>query len=191
MKVRIKGVKGHSSRVDEGVNAIAWGGRVMSLINNLQEKHRKNIRHEDTFTGYPFNTINIGTINGGKSINIIPDECSIEIGYRTLPGDDTDFIFKEIKNEIDSKLLDDIKKENPSADIVCELHEQVPPMFTEDGSEFEKNLREITGENKRLAAHYTTEAGFICQNKINCLISGPGSIMNAHSSRRIMKMQRR
>ena len=84
MKVRIKGVKGHSSRVDEGVNAIAWGGRVMSLINNLQEKHRKNIRHEDTFTGYPFNTINIGTINGGKSINIIPDECSIEIGSLKL-----------------------------------------------------------------------------------------------------------
>jgi acetylornithine deacetylase/succinyl-diaminopimelate desuccinylase-like protein len=42
-------------------------------------------------------TVSPNVINGGKKVNIIPDFCKAEVDIRTLPGQDTAYIKKELE----------------------------------------------------------------------------------------------
>ncbi len=171
MVIEISGVEGHSSKIDEGVNAIKIAGEVLNLLKDLEKELRGQIKHKDLFPQYPFNTINVGKITGGKASNIIPDRCTIEMGYRTMPGDDPLAIYQLIKEKIAKKI---------SATIDCQLEIAVPPMLTETVTPFEKSLQKITGNNNRIALPYTTEGGLFTAAGISSIICGPGSIEQAH-----------
>src|SRR5206468_221589 len=43
-------------------------------------------------------TINVGSINGGKQPNIVPDDCAISIDRRMLPGESNAQVIRELKN---------------------------------------------------------------------------------------------
>src|SRR3954470_23279619 len=83
-KVRTEGRACHSSRPDQGVNAIYRMGHVLPVIERYADRLMKSAPHARL--GPP--TLSIGRIDGGVSVNTVPDACVIEIDRRLLPGED-------------------------------------------------------------------------------------------------------
>src|SRR3989339_999339 len=146
LTISVRGKAGHSSRVDEGVNAIEWACRVISVINDYGIELREKVKFQDLFKDYPFRTLNVAQIQGGSAVNIIPEDCEIKVGYRTLPGDNPDTIYQELKHRVEEEVLSCLHQKHPAADILFKLENEVMAMHTQAGSEIEKNLREIVND---------------------------------------------
>lgn len=88
-KVSFSGVSCHSSTPEKGINAIEKG---VDFIKKLQRfyKNLKKISANKELT------MNIGIINGGKSINIVPNSCNVCFDFRTTDVEQTEKIMKKI-----------------------------------------------------------------------------------------------
>ena len=70
-----------------GVSAIHFAGDFIHWLNELQDELAQRKRSDiDTVPGHT--TINVGVVTGGTAGNILARECTLNWGYRTLPGDD-------------------------------------------------------------------------------------------------------
>ena len=71
---------------------------------NMLKKDKRNIFE------IPYTTMNIGKIDGGNSINIVPNNCEVLIDFRVVDNRHTDLILNKI-NEL-------IKKYNAKCEII-------------------------------------------------------------------------
>jgi acetylornithine deacetylase len=82
-KVRTRGVACHSSTPHLGDNAIY---RMARVIEALAEHARElGAERPDPVLGPP--SLSVGRIEGGQSVNIVPDMCEIEVDRRVIPGE--------------------------------------------------------------------------------------------------------
>lgn len=110
-KIDFRGKSAHSSNPDKGVNAIEKCVRFLEDIKKFYNslKLEKDNRFEISYT-----TMNIGKIDGGKSINIVPDNCTIYIDYRIINDTHREKILKKIeelqkKYQYKYEIINDIK----------------------------------------------------------------------------------
>ena len=96
-KITFKGVSSHSSTPDEGINAIE---NCIDFINKLK-KYYNELKEETIDSKYA--TMNVGVINGGRSINIVPDSCEVQIDFRTISKDQNEKIIKKVNELINNK----------------------------------------------------------------------------------------
>ena len=92
-KLQTAGRACHSSRPSEGVNAIYKMGRVLTAL----ESYAQHLT--ETVTPHPrcgSATISVGRIEGGLSVNTVPDQCAIEIDRRVIPGEDGASVVKQV-----------------------------------------------------------------------------------------------
>jgi acetylornithine deacetylase len=81
-KVHTHGKAAHSSKPHLGVNAVSAMARVILAI----EKYCGSLAgRSHPLLGAA--TCNIGLISGGTQINVVPENCTIEIDRRLLPGE--------------------------------------------------------------------------------------------------------
>ena len=64
-----------------------------------------------------YTTIDCGLIEGGTAHNIIPAECTIGWGLRSVPGDDTDAIVQEVFDFIEREVEPGLKAISPDAGV--------------------------------------------------------------------------
>ena len=145
LKITFKGVSAHSSNPKEGINAIE---KCIKFINELKSYYN-DLKNETI--DRKFATMNIGVINGGRAINIIPDSCEVLIDFRTVYKNQNANIIKKI-----NKLI----KDN---DTKYEIINNINP-FANDSEKI--NMSD-----------FITEASFIESGNKYILGVGP---MNAH-----------
>ncbi len=149
-KIDFKGKSAHSSNPENGINAIE---QCMEFLEELKKFHNTLKLETDNRFDIPYTTMNIGKIDGGKSINIVPNICTTYIDFRIINEEHRIKIFEMINNlqkkyKFKYKILNDIK-----------------PFITES--------------EKSKTTNFITEASFI-QSK-NRYILGTGPI-NAHEA---------
>ena len=71
----------HGSSPEQGINAIYRMGKLLVAIERYAQQLRGS--RADPLLGSP--TLNVGRIEGGTSVNTVPDGCRIEIDRRLLP----------------------------------------------------------------------------------------------------------
>jgi acetylornithine deacetylase len=82
-KARTRGVACHSSTPQLGDNAIY---RMAPVIGALAEYAERLARSApDPILGPP--SLSVGRIEGGQSVNVVPDWCELEIDRRVIPGE--------------------------------------------------------------------------------------------------------
>lgn len=145
LKITFKGVSSHSSKPEEGINAIE---KCIDFIRELQ-KYYNNLKSEIIDSKYA--TMNIGVINGGRSINIVPNNCEVLIDFRTISKKQNDDIVKKIEEIISN------------SNASCEIINKIDP--------FSNKLERIN------MSDYITEASFIESGNKYILGVGP---MNPH-----------
>jgi len=176
-QIIINGTSAHGAMPHLGHSAIYDGARVALALEAYGRE--LGIRSPHPLLGGP--TINVGRVNGGSSVNVVPASCDFEVERRLLPGEDglaavrecEEWIRKhvgpEIRVEVPEPYLNDPALEtSPEANVVRALgvaHE----------AEF-RSASVIEG------AHYGTDASKLALAGIETVVCGPGDIAQAHTA---------
>lgn len=179
LQVDITGVEGHSSKPGKGANAIAQAAQVLQKVAEVAGELEQQ-RSMEAYFEVPHTTMNVGMINGGTALNIIPNHCRLGMEYRTMPGEDPEYVYNQIQGYVSEVLLPNFKKQQPEVDIQVTLTGRGQPMMTPQGADIEKVVLEITENDASSAAPYYTEGAIYNEAGVPTVICGPGDIDQAH-----------
>lgn len=175
LKVRITlhGRSAHSGYPHLGLNAIEPAGRVIEALTRLRhELQAETIPNRDLFPEVPFVPLNVGTIQGGSAINVVPDRCIVEVGVRPLPGVDS----ADLAERIRRAAIESAAPFEPDVEVLSDS----PPMLLDEGSPIHRHLCGIVGQDAGASVSFATDAGWLQRLGMDCAIFGPGTIEVAH-----------
>ena len=95
--VLIKGKEAHSALTTKGLNAIYLATEFIQGIKNIQTNLINNSTHDNDFE-VPYTTLQVGKIEGGVAVNIVPSSSNLLFEIRSLHSDDPNLILNDIKN---------------------------------------------------------------------------------------------
>lgn len=178
MTTTVRGREAHSSRPQDGVNAIGAAAALVSYLYRLCDELAATDRDERFDP--PYTTFNVGRIGGGDAINIIARECLLNWEFRPIPGTDPAAIVARVETWVKDELLPAMQATHPSCAIenICEF--TVPPLDAANGSVAEAIAREATGLNSTGTVAFVTEASLFAEAGIPAIVCGPGDIAQAH-----------
>ncbi len=181
---RVVGREGHSSGTHRGANAIVAAAELIGFLAGLAaELARRPPRPgsaDDAFEP-PYTTINVGTIEGGTALNIIPKTCLIRWECRPLPGTrDGDEIVDRFNHFAETSVSPRLKAASPEGGVFTKVSVAVPPLTPQPGSAAEALALALSGENRAGAVAYGSEAGLFQAAGIPAALCGPGSVREAH-----------
>jgi len=172
-KVRTEGRACHSSRPDQGVNAIYRMGHVLPRIEQYAERLTKSATHPRL--GPP--TLSVGRVEGGVSVNTVPDGCVIEIDRRLLPGEDPAAAWSDFAAQVIA--VSPVPVVSDAVWMACPALEARPaPELRE---RFGKAINAVEGRHEVLAVPFGTDASTISEAGIPAVVFGPGDIAQAHT----------
>jgi acetylornithine deacetylase len=169
-KITCAGLAAHSSKPDLGRNAIRLAGKVLDALDALADRWRLDVRFPELLER-PFVVMNVATIHGGNAVNIVPDRCVIDVGFRPLPGMAPDALFEELRDAVE-----------PLGDVRAELIRVTPAMLTPSGTPLEALLRPWASSPETAAASFATDGGNFERLGVRTIVFGPGSIDVAHKA---------
>jgi acetylornithine deacetylase ArgE len=165
----------HSSRPEQGENAIYHMARVLPAVESFAGQLRSG--RSDPLLGPP--TLSVGVIEGGTSVNTVPDRCRISIDRRLIPGEDPD--------AAPAELLAWLQKHVP-ADVPYTVSKPLlrAPALSAAGSEdlinrLGRAIDAVTGSHTVEPVPYGTDASTLAEAGIPSVVFGPGDIALAHT----------
>lgn len=176
-RIRVEGKAAHSSKPHLGVNAIQGMMRVLRALE-IDEDRLEKICHP--LVGKA--TWNVGRIEGGTQVNVVPAECVVEVDRRLIPGEDP----SGVKSQYEQLLLN-LRKESPTLDVKLEEPFLADwPLDTAADSKVVRLTCEILRE-RQLASEpsgvtFGSDASKFARAGIPSVILGPGSIDQAHTA---------
>ncbi len=170
--ITVLGKSAHTSRPELGVSAILGMMRVIEEIKCYQTDLQ--MRHTSPLITGP--TLTVTMIQGGRTRCAMPDECTIALDFRVLPGMDLAAERAALLQRLD-------RLELPLRH--SELQLETPPLDTSPSDPFCRNALEIcrrhAGREIDLAGvPYGTDASWI-SDRAPTIVLGPGSIASAHA----------
>ncbi|HET7197319.1 MAG TPA: M20 family metallopeptidase [Burkholderiales bacterium] len=169
---RFRGVSAHGSMPELGVNAVYKAARAIAALEKLaQEESFRAPRHP--LMGEP--TLNVGTVQGGDGINMVPDWAAVGVDVRTVPGVDHAALLarlKEALGEAEVRVLSDL-----------------PPVWTPPENEWLQRAIEICARHlgarpqPRTATYMTDAANLLkAYRGAPTVVLGPGEPQMAHQT---------
>ncbi|MGB7572239.1 MAG: M20 family metallopeptidase [Thermodesulfobacteriota bacterium] len=175
LRISTLGKSAHGSRPHLGVNAVEKMMKLMERLNSIP------LETEHPMLGKP--TLNVGTIQGGTKINIVPDRCEIEVDRRMLPGEKKGEVIEKMKETLDSLLSRD-----PFFQYRMEEIDFAEPSEVNPEEEIVKiavdAIQDVMGKKPSLRAFsgFTDSRFYINQCHIPTLIFGPGEVDQSHTT---------
>jgi len=174
MEVQLSGAAAHSSRPDLGINAIESAAEVVAAVREVARELASEARADLPEMDRPWVAVNVARITGGSAINIVPDGCTLQIGYRPLPGMPPESVFERIRQRVEALALPG------RAD--CRILRVTPSMLTPDGTALQALLQHHSPHHGCGAASFATDGGNLARLGVQPLVFGPGSIEVAHQA---------
>lgn len=178
-KIVTQGLAAHSSKPDLGRSAIKIASRLLLELESLEKELNSEQRLQE-YLERPYVTLNVGMINGGKAVNIVPDRCEILVGYRPLPGDHAQAVFRRFEERVRNLEL---------PDVILTLENITPALLTKEGQPLQSLLQPHSQSHVCKAASFATDGGNLSSLGIESLIFGPGSIDVAHKADEFIETQ--
>ena len=170
-RLEVIGRSGHSSRPDLGLNAVHAMADIVAQIVTYGRRLEQGPL--DTQFEPPCSTLQVGVIQGGQSVNIIPDRCIAEIELRAVPGGDPIALLAPIKGNL-------LALRDAGFEVAWHDLTSYPGLSLAKDHPLAALLAELTGKPVLSAVSYGTEAGLYQQAGIDAIICGPGDIGRAH-----------
>ena len=180
-RTEITGIAAHSSAPHLGVNAIAYAAEIIQFLSSLAAEKQTQGDPENGFHP-PWTTFNVGQIQGGEALNIIPEHCAFNWEFRPLPDEDSAAIKARFDSFVAEQIEPRLRAENPSATIETRPLAAVPPLRRDENSPAERLTRHLTGANTTHTAAYVAEASQFQAKGIPAVLCGPGNIDQAHQA---------
>ncbi len=177
--VRIRGREAHSSQPHRGANANFAAGLLVAKLQQMAAA-REAAPHSDSEFQPPYTTFNVGQLQGGTALNIIPLDAWFSFEYRIHPGDEPAAILAEFESYARETVEPWLRRHAPEASIAIEPRASVPGLLPEKDGSAEALVRHLTGSNTTGVVSYATEGGLFQAAGYSTVICGPGSIDQAH-----------
>jgi acetylornithine deacetylase len=173
--LRTTGRSCHSSRPELGVNAIYRMAALLPLVERYADELRQS--RTDPLLGPA--TLSVGRIEGGTSVNTVPDRCHIEIDRRSLPGESA----RAVHADFEAYLRNGAP---PGVDFTCaEPWLNCPALSPELSAnlveELGRFIDEVRGSHRVGPVPYGTDASSLAEAGIPSVVFGPGNIDQAHT----------
>lgn len=183
-----RGLAGHASSPERGVNAVEYAVRYISRLMALAEELKTRAPKGNRFDP-PWTTLQVGTISGGAARNVIADHCSVEWEMRPVRNEDADFVKDRIRTFVESELKPAMRAVFEGADIVTHVIGEVDGLEPVTESEARQIVSELTGLTEAEVVAFGTEAGLFQKAGISSVICGPGSIEQAHKADEFVSLE--
>jgi acetylornithine deacetylase len=178
--VTVRGKAGHSSRPDLGINAVAAAAEaargLQVLAHELDELVSESQR--GLFADYPGIACNIGRIEGGGAVNVVPERCHLWVGMRPLPGMDVEGLLEQVEE----RMRRCVTTRFPGATLRIDQVVVTPAMESPTDTPLARALIRLSGEGEPVGAPFATEGGHLEKAGISSYICGPGEIEQAHKA---------
>lgn len=179
------GKAAHSSRPEEGINAIV---KMARIIQRVEEEIQPSL-HRNSHPRLGPATLSIGKIEGGVQVNIVPDRCVIELDRRLLPGEDAPSALAPF-----AELLDRMRSEDPQLEVSMEEPFLVDyPLESTEEQEVVAAAKgaiiAVRGEARVKGVPYGTDGSKIARAGIPTVVLGPGGIDQAHTANEFVEIQ--
>jgi acetylornithine deacetylase len=165
----------HSSRPDQGVNAVY---RMARLLRGIEEFAGKLAAlPPDPVLGA--RTVSVGRVMGGVSPNTVPDACRADVDRRLLPGETYDSATAE---------LEAFLRALPGVDFPFTLSRASPGCTPLDPTQsveltkrFGATIDSVVGKHTVHSVPFGTDASRIAVTGVPAVVFGPGDITQAHT----------
>jgi acetylornithine deacetylase len=175
-RLTVNGRAAHSSKPHLGVNAITLMARVILALEEEQEQ-LSSTKHP--LVGSP--TLNVGVIQGGAQVNIVPDQCFIEIDRRLIPGE----ALTDVQHHYDM-LPETLRKQFADLQVSQATLLSDWPMETSTDAEIVRAacavLKETQLDATPIGVPFGSDASKLARIGIPSIVLGPGSIDQAHTA---------
>ena len=173
---RFKGVSAHGSMPHLGVNAIYKAARAVAELEKLEFGVKAH-----HVMGAP--TLNVGTIEGGSTVNAVPDSAAIGVDIRTVPGMSHAALLEKIKGLLHEAELD--------------VFSDLPPVWTAPEEDWVQRVFEICRPyaaeplEPRTAPYMTDAANLLTVYAgAPAVVLGPGEAAMAHQTDEYCSVER-
>lgn len=172
-----RGRAAHSSQPQRGENAIFTMARVLRALESFAREVAPKIPAH-RLCGPA--TLSVGTIQGGISVNTVPDHCVIEIDRRVLPGEKSDEAYRQVVDYVTRQVGEGVQVEHEPPYLLGipldDLHNG------ELAAELSKVAQETCGAGQIIGVPFGTDAAKIAPLGVPSVVFGPGSIDQAHTA---------
>jgi succinyl-diaminopimelate desuccinylase len=173
-KVKTVGRACHSSKPSNGINAIYRMARVVTALEEFAERLPQSIAPHP-LCGPP--TLSVGLIQGGISVNTVPDECTIEIDRRVIPGEQDRDVIVQVQAFLSERLDFEPDMLPPWITAAALSDDHNGPL----ADELLGHVESVAGPHKKVGVMYGTHASRIGAGGAPSVVFGPGSITQAHT----------
>ena len=173
---RFKGVSAHGSMPHLGVNAIYKAAKALGRLEAFDFGVPPH-----PVMGKP--TLNVGTIEGGNTVNAVPDAASIGVDIRTVPGMDHSALLARLQSMMEEAELD--------------VFSNLAPVWTSPEEDWIQRVFEVCKPYVReklepRTAPYMTDAANLLRAYPGAptVVLGPGEAAMAHQTDEYCSMER-
>jgi acetylornithine deacetylase len=173
-QIKTTGRACHSSRPNEGINAIYRMAKVVRCLEDYAA-WLPGSRPAHRLCGPA--TLSVGLIAGGSSVNVVPDHCVIDIDRRVLPGEDSFHVRTEVIEHLRQQLDFELIHEEPyclSSALGDELNGQLAGSLM-------RSIEQVVGTRSVIGVPFGTHASRVAAIGIPAVVFGPGDIAQAHT----------
>jgi acetylornithine deacetylase len=173
MRITLHGRSAHSGYPHLGSNAIEPAGEVIAALARLRrELAAEGAPHAELFPEVPFVPLNVGKVQGGAAINVVPDRCTVELGLRALRGVDSRRLAERVELAARAAAAPFI----PDVEVLADS----PPLLVPEEAPVLRRLCSLLGQRETATVSFATDAGWLQRLGMDCVLFGPGSIDAAH-----------
>ncbi|HXG49014.1 MAG TPA: M20/M25/M40 family metallo-hydrolase [Methylomirabilota bacterium] len=176
LELTTHGKAAHGSRPELGRSAIADMARAVSWLEGDYARQLRRRRHP--LLGHA--TINVGTIQGGRQPNIVPDRCTIKVDRRTLPGENDAAVKRE--------LVRGLRHHGITVRLVDYKGVPSEPMETNCRLPLVREFLHANGQRRPAGVHFFSDAGVLAAAGIPSVLFGPGDIAQAHTAEEFVSL---
>lgn len=175
LEIEARGRAAHGSNPSEGVSAVAAVGKIVAIV---QGQVAGSGAHSPVL-GRP--TVNFGKIEGGTSINIVPERCLLQIDRRTVPGETSGQILAGIRSG-----MEQLVRAGDLTGFDLRVIKEGTPFETTPTSRLLARLSDACADEEVTpvveGAAWYSDAGPFAATCREVAVFGPGSIKQAHTA---------
>ncbi|MFB6310395.1 MAG: M20 family metallopeptidase [Salinirussus sp.] len=157
------GKSAHASEVEAGVNAIYRATDAVNICRDLEPPAATVLDHDVA------GSLAVTQIEGGSAWNIIPEQCSVTVDERTVPGDRADIGAVERLDGVDWTVDQDLPP------MACD-----EPAFATEVLAAASDAQEDSPQ--QVVKPHATDAGWLAKAGTTCVVCGPAEPGEAHTA---------
>ncbi|KAB1197345.1 MULTISPECIES: M20 family metallopeptidase [Haloferax] len=164
--LEVTGTACHASEPEKGENAIYRACDAVDIVREL------DVPDSEVLGNAVSGSIAVTEIDGGSAWNVIPDECSVIIDERTVPGGYADLAQTESIEGVEWVVEQDLPP------MACDDAE-----FAERVFDAAKRVHDARGDDapEQVTKPHATDAGWLAQEGTTCVVYGPSEPGEAHT----------